>query len=331
MRVARTSFYLSLFLFLFPSLAALAVELKVWTPRADGPKLILPVPDGGDAEEAAARYLLKLFASKELASAVKSEWITTTKGTFTDFSPSRAEPLFALLDNSFEDGVDEVRAFERAGAETYLVPMGVELALASTQDRAEFRRVLADSVDAMVALGGADIAPSLYGEKVTFAKYFNRKRDLMELGLLKAYLRRSSKPLFGICRGHQLIGVLHGYKLIQDLDEELGATGHVSGHHPIGLVPGTVLAEILFPATTVRVNSLHHQAVDLSSNPNGDLLASAFAGEGDTEVVEAMETEDGRVLTVQFHPELMKGAVGRGILRGMVRRARGDSFARRLY
>ncbi len=294
-----------------------AVQLTVWTPKANGPHLILPVPDGGDAGAAATAYLERVYAAKDLSSAMESEWLTTASGKFTALS-KKDGPVFVILDNSFEDRKDEVRAFERAGANTYLVPMGAELAVSSASDRAEFRRLLADAADAMVSIGGADIAPSVYGDDVTFAKKTNVKRDKMELAILKEFLNNTSKPLFGICRGHQIIGVLLGYKLHQDLGEDIGAPGHESGHHNVDIVEGSVLSGFLGGELSAKVNSFHHQGVNLSSKSRGKLHATAMAGD----VVEGIESKDGRVVTVQFHPELMNGAVGKAIMKGFVERVR---------
>lgn len=308
-----------IWLALSPSL--FAVELTVWKPEANGPKLILPVPDGGEASEAAATYLENLYAATDLHSAMKSEWLSEVSGKFSDVATSKG-PVFIVLDNSFEDRLEEVRAFERAGATTYLIPLGAELALSSAAERREFRQLLAETADAMVAIGGADIDPSLYGHDLTYAFNTNVRRDKMELAILKEYLNGTSKPLFGLCRGHQLIGVLHGYSLIQDLEDELGATGHGSGNHWIEIVEGSVLAGFLGGELSVKVNTLHHQAVDLSSKPRGRLYATAYEGEGDTQVAEAMESKDGRVVTVQFHPELMNNQVGRAVMEGFVERVR---------
>ena len=218
--------------------------------------------------------------------------------------------------------MDEVKAFERGGADTYLVPLAAEFAVASSSDRKKFRKLLAENIDALVAVGGADVAPALYGADVTYSVGYNQARDEMEQNYLHAFLEQERGALFGICRGQQLIAVTLGYSLFQDIREVLGVEGHEDGHHRIDILKGTLLSEYLGGRAWANVNTFHHQSVDISAYKRGPLKTSAVAEEEDEiEVIEGLESKDGRIFTVQFHPELMRGEVGRSVIEGMVEQA----------
>jgi putative glutamine amidotransferase len=102
----------------------------------------------------------------------------------------------------------------------------------------------------------------------------------------------------------QLLNVVCGGTLRQHLELDEGA-GHpqwdVDGHemtHGVNVVEGTLTAE-LFPGE-IGVNSLHHQVID---EVGEGLVVSAKASDG---VVEGLETPDGLIVAVQWHPELLK-------------------------
>jgi gamma-glutamyl-gamma-aminobutyrate hydrolase PuuD len=155
--------------------------------------------------------------------------------------------------------------------------------------------------DAVLILeGGADINPALYGAECRKYTYFSESRDLWEVGLYAA-ARKYNVPIFGICRGHQLMAALAGGTLYQDLERENGAP-HVS-RHKITFTRqaiSTRFEELMASCPTGRpdiVNSLHHQGV--KDMPH-DGVVLAFAA--DT-VPEAIWYPYGA--SVQWHPELL--------------------------
>lgn len=80
-----------------------------------------------------------------------------------------------------------------------------------------------EKCDGVILAGGVDIHPSVYNNSVwsncNFSK-FDLKRDIRELQVVDI-CRRLKKPLFGICRGHQLIGVSYGFILLPDLSSSM--------------------------------------------------------------------------------------------------------------
>ena len=156
-------------------------------------------------------------------------------------------------------------------------------------------------LDGLVMAGGADIEPARYGEVHQEGTDKPRvERDASELGLYRA-AREANLPVFGICRGLQIMAVAHGGSLHQHLPDLVGNTLHrdapgTFNSHGATFTPGSLIAGLV-GATEVTVNSSHHQAV----NSPGDLTVTGYAEDGTIEVCEDPSAEF--VLGVQWHPE----------------------------
>ena len=158
-------------------------------------------------------------------------------------------------------------------------------------------------LDGLVLSGGADVDPALYGEDASAdLGEIEPERDEWESALYRA-ARERRIPVLAICRGFQMVNVLHGGTLVQHVTLRDGE-GHpqwdVDGRRPthgLSVVAGTRTASVVGELS--RVNSLHHQTV---ARVGDGLVVSAYADDG---VVEGLETPDGAVLAVQWHPELL--------------------------
>ena len=155
-----------------------------------------------------------------------------------------------------------------------------------------------------------DIDTSFYGGATSYdhqPDQFQRERDLFEEKIFR-YSQFHQLPVLGICRGLQLVNVLLGGKLIEDIDEANlvhKKDGDIDKQHLVTIEKNSLLAGIT-GAQTASVNSAHHQAVQpdaLGSN----LMVSAWS---DDSMVEALEfknkTGKAFMLCVQWHPERMK-------------------------
>lgn len=161
-------------------------------------------------------------------------------------------------------------------------------------------------IDGLMLVGGEDINPRLYDSEITSkTDHFFIRRDNFEREMVFKAVSREM-PILGLCRGHQMINVIFGGSLYQDLDDREEKTQNhrqtaemdFSNTHEITIEPDTRLARII-GRSKINVNSAHHQIV--RRVPNG-LRASAFASDG---VVEALEgTDPGYLQTVQWHPEM---------------------------
>ena len=164
----------------------------------------------------------------------------------------------------------------------------------------------ADMLDGLVLQGGADVSPHSYGAEPLDPRWIGDKiRDRYELELIETFMKHG-KPIFGICRGCQLLNVTFGGTLVQDLptlrpdaakhlDEEL----YDQHTHDVTFVAGSRLAALYPEATSRKVSSIHHQAIDR--------LGSGLAVEAhssDDGIIEAIrDTGTGLAFGVQWHPE----------------------------
>ena len=163
-----------------------------------------------------------------------------------------------------------------------------------------------DAMDGLLLQGGADVAPSTYGqEPLRPAWGGDAVRDRYEIELLDGFLSQG-KPVLGICRGLQLINVALGGSLLQDISTQRPeARHHVDADlydqnlHEIEIEPGSKLAEIYTGVARARVNSIHHQAIDRLGS---DVMVEARSTEDG--VVEAIRVRGSSfVAGVQWHPE----------------------------
>lgn len=169
-----------------------------------------------------------------------------------------------------------------------------------------------DRFDALLLTGGTDIDPALYEALSVHPETYgiDRVRDQHEITLVEQF-SALGRPVFGICRGIQIINVALGGRLIQHIPDYLRSLGRDPAteiHHEKGsynvfhflnwLNPGRLAEYLDFVSES---NSSHHQSVDPASVGHG-LQVSAISPAG---VVEAVESVDGVTPTigVQWHPE----------------------------
>lgn len=163
-------------------------------------------------------------------------------------------------------------------------------------------------VDGLLIPGGHDVNPLIYGQDpIPEMSIFIPLLDTFHSLAIAAAMNRSL-PIFGICRGMQIMNVFFGGTLIQDIPAQVTSSVRVKHQqdslkayvtHGANISEGSHLAALI-GKTSVFVNSFHHQAV-------GDVapgfVIAAVAADG---VVEAIEKSDNpRVYGVQWHPEGM--------------------------
>ncbi|MEK9720030.1 MAG: type 1 glutamine amidotransferase, partial [Quisquiliibacterium sp.] len=164
----------------------------------------------------------------------------------------------------------------------------------------------AEHMDGLLLQGGADVDPRTYGEQPLRPEWSGDEvRDRYELALIRAFIEQG-KPVFGICRGMQLINVAYGGTLYQDINEQIpGAGSHVDTSLYDDLIHGVRFErDSLFEQTfgtqgPVQVTSIHHQCVKKLGE---GLIAHAFSEDDD--LIEAIVSDSPNlVVGVQWHPE----------------------------
>lgn len=191
-----------------------------------------------------------------------------------------------------------IRAIVAAGGLPVLIPLELkEDDLAGIFER----------VDGVLIPGGGDIRPSLYGGDDTFPTLYgiDDRRDFAEFWLVQQAVEQE-KPLFCICRGHQVFNVALGGTLWEDIasqtqttvkhDNFKSAPGDYLAHE-VRLMPNSHLSAT-FAEECIPVNSLHHQGIKKLAPA---LTATAYAPDG---LIEGVEMSDHRfAVGVQWHPE----------------------------
>jgi len=193
-----------------------------------------------------------------------------------------------------------VLSLHRAGA----IPIG----LPDLKDAVGARAVLS-RVDGLVLAGGADLSPRSYGEEPLRPEWSgDPERDAYELRLVEA-ARELGLPILGVCRGIQLLNVALGGRLYQDIvTQREQSLVHRDWHeydalgHEIRIEPGSWVSRAYGDATTLRVNSVHHQGLRELAAP---LRATAWAPDGVIEAVELQASHEW-IMGVQWHPEWLE-------------------------
>ncbi len=170
--------------------------------------------------------------------------------------------------------------------------------------------------DGLVIAGGHfDHDPELYGESEFHPTLKRRSpRSQFEYALLEAYLP-TKKPVLGICGGHQLINILYGGTLYQDLTSQFKSdikhtetVPPTQAAHAVEVVKGTKLYE-WYQKSEAQINSSHHQGIDQLGS---GLTANAITGDGLIEGIE--DPNHPFCLGVQWHPEYLLGQLDHLIL-----------------
>ncbi|MCL2098199.1 MAG: gamma-glutamyl-gamma-aminobutyrate hydrolase family protein [Bacteroidales bacterium] len=211
-------------------------------------------------------------------------------------------PVIGISATDNSEGFSQVRA-------TYINSVlragGVPVVLPIT-DNPEVIKTMIASIDALILTGGEDIEPIRYSEEpLPKLETIHPERDEFDILLIK-YATERQIPIFGICRGHQLLNVAFGGTLYQDLATQVKSEKLLKhrqqapiwhGTHQVALEENSVLSKVL-GKTVIMANSYHHQAV---KDVAPDFVITGRTSDG---VVEAMEMKGNpKVFSVQFHPE----------------------------
>lgn len=201
---------------------------------------------------------------------------------------------------------------------------GLPVLLPQVADR-ETVMALLDHLDGLLLAGGGDVDPARYGEAMIPAcGEPDAQRDAFELTLIPLALDRHM-PIFGICRGIQVLCVAMGGTLYQDIETQRGIARanheqpapYDAPVHTVSFTPGGFFAGVL-GETSMPANSMHHQAIKA---PGAQLVVEGYTEDGIIEAVRGAQSDD--VFAVQFHPEYLceQSAHARSLFDCLVKKA----------
>ena len=167
-----------------------------------------------------------------------------------------------------------------------------------------------DHLDGIIFSGGGDVHPKYFNQPRAGAEeqWMDLKRDELEIHLGQAVLQ-TEMPVFGICRGCQVLNVAAGGGMVQHFDNHRSDT-EAPVLHDVVVLPGTRFEQIV-GESRLPVNTYHHQGVDR------DTLAPIFQPAGFAEpdewLVEVYESSRHPwVIGVQWHPERLQDSLPDG-------------------
>lgn len=223
-----------------------------------------------------------------------------------NFSPKKEklQPPRIGISSNRKDGLSciadtYVQSVLKAGGAPVLIPVITDM---------EALTAIVSGLDGLLMSGGGDINPLYIGEEpVPQLQDVDTFRDEFDLILLRLATNRQL-PVMGICRGHQLINVVFGGSVYQDIHSQHEATlfkhsqtmPREQASHSIRITDtSSCLFDILKKEPDIFVNSFHHQAVkDIAP----EFKETAVAPDG---INEAMEHPEKEIFSVQWHPEAM--------------------------
>jgi putative glutamine amidotransferase len=211
-------------------------------------------------------------------------------GLNADFRAAKKDaPAFSFVSAGYYDAISS------AG--------GIPIVLPPLTNEADLKRIV-DLLDGVVMVGGADLDPRRDGFMLhPTVRPLEPRREEFDRTLMNLVSDRRL-PFFGIGCGMQLLNVSQGGNLFLHVPEDLPkALPHkdpldAAHRHGLEVVPGSLM-ERVYGDGEIRVNSMHHMAVDMVA-PGFQVTARCPDG-----VVEAIESvrDDWFALGTQFHPE----------------------------
>lgn len=230
--------------------------------------------------------------------------VTATLKEDTETAATRPLGSFVRTDLDYVSGVEQA-----GGVPVVLPPLA--------GDPREAARAMVRGLDGLLLSGGSDLHPGMYGEEPhPELGETIPERDAFELEIFLLALELGL-PVFGICRGMQIMNVALGGTLYQDLPSQLGDRGvdHRQAdpkwvpRHAVEFERGSRVREIS-GEDSIRVNSYHHQAIKRLAD---GLVVVGYSEDGLPEALESEDLAERWLVGVQWHAEAMRGSTECGV------------------
>ncbi len=182
---------------------------------------------------------------------------------------------------------------------------GIPIFLPFEAYKADTESIL-NMIDALLIPGGdLDVPPSMYGEEIKYGTKPCYERCEFESNLILAALKKDM-PILGICHGMQLVNVLRGGNLFQDIQSEIpSAINHKQQmvrsqtSHNIMITKNSLLDNIL-DTNNFAINSTPRPAINRLGD--GLIISAKSTEDGVIEAIESIEHDF--VLGIEWHPEI---------------------------
>ena len=210
--------------------------------------------------------------------------------------PDNSEEMFTMDKTQ----IHYIRAIQKAGGIPITLPCLEDFDVKTIERQIEL-------IDGLLIQGGVDVSPSLYNEKPKpELDITDIQSDNFIIELIKQ-AKEKKIPIFGICKGIQILNVAYGGNLYQDLKYAgIDSNSHrqdaktiCNYKHTVNVEKDSLLSKIIPNKEKLYVNSFHHQAVkDIGKG----FIVDAKSDDG---IIEAMHLDDENqwVFAVQWHPE----------------------------
>ena len=213
--------------------------------------------------------------------------------------------IIGISGSILSEGSIEKAFVNRTYVDSVVRAGGVPFVMPICKDENIIKKMIGN-VDGVIMTGGVDIHPFRFNEEPNpKIGEISKERDDFDFLIMKHAFEKN-KPIFGICRGIQLINVFFGGTLIQDINSQKNTNILHSqtaprdvATHKIKIKKDSVIFDIF--GKSAEVNSFHHQAVGKLSK---DFKITSAANDGIIESIE-YKKKDRFILGVQWHPECM--------------------------
>ncbi len=240
---------------------------------------------------------------------------------------NRAYDQTPVSKNLYQQRIAKIQEKFGPSAQVVVLPVGALSSMSPAEKELWVQRMGREFTAALL-LGGADISPELYGAENWAARDPQLEVDRHEIEFAKLWIAQKKKPIYGICRGMQLLAVALGFKLKQHIENH--GDGFFSEHRVLRLNPEQsreisrqnspssdsekAISQRLkaligqywlkVPEAIKKVMSYHHQAVDWFSAPHlhSEVSITDIASDG---TVEGFRNQSGLVFGNQYHVEFM--------------------------
>ena len=200
-----------------------------------------------------------------------------------------------------------------------LTPQAAKRVKVNTWQNSNVEEIMKD-VDCVIFPGGSDICPTLYYDEQEWHGIeddtdYSAERDVSDY-ILMSYCLENDIPVLAICRGMQMLSIVSGADMIQDIGQWYEGQGirysnahrdpekEIFAAHSVSVISkDSLLYRITGRETISRVPSWHHQAVENTDNTR--LVVTAQAENDNKLIIEGVERPD-KIFCVgiQFHPEV---------------------------